>query len=320
MKIKRVAQLVALMVSLMLLSGCQLALEGMGAENVLPEDRLIGVFITLDRRFPDPIVGEAELLRLLAGGKGAGEARQEKFYATLVETTVPGAGGTSHITHEYVFPEMEGISFFAATVPATENSESYVTTGSDNAVSDVQMGLHYTDEEDRHTLEGTIHVSHRLADSIFYFNPVYQEAGGAVYAVPGNGSHFGGTGGEGPVFSLALEEKSSIKVNGEERTTAASVKVSVARMYEPESIRILELDANSRLLARAEYTPGALPEDIFPRVETEYLIVETSKEGVDSATPVTRAIFGKDDATLQAFYCRPDGICVKQTVALNWPD
>ncbi|HBK85428.1 MAG TPA: hypothetical protein DDZ53_05295, partial [Firmicutes bacterium] len=140
------------------LTGCQLARED-GEES---QDRLIGVFLTTSHL--DLGGANMRLQEIVSGAKKTNSPidswiptnrPQGRLYATLVDRTLTNEEtGATTTAKEYIFQDIEGISFFTATVPATEDHESYTGTGSDAAISDVHTGLHYKDNEETIEMEG----------------------------------------------------------------------------------------------------------------------------------------------------------------------
>ncbi len=144
------------------LTGCQLALENGDGEQ--RGDRLIGALVTTE--YLDLFDLEGYLNDHLNGFSG-GEIKadgnsadyQGRLYATLTTRTVTDeqTGETAQL-QEFVFEDMDGAAYFAARIPETETEDSFISGGSDEAISDGHMGLFSGDEEDKITLEGTIDI------------------------------------------------------------------------------------------------------------------------------------------------------------------
>lgn len=317
MKIKRV--LTAFLAVLLVISfcGCQLALKDAGGSA--GKDKLIGVFVT--REYLDLFDMDGYLndnLQNLSGGEihveGNDEKYQGRLYAVLQEITLTSDTGEKSTMQEYVFPGADGISYFAARVPAAEGRESYITSGSDEAISDGQLGLNYGDTEDKITLDGTIYLADLSGNYSCYINPVYQSEDGSVYAVSGDGMEMC----SGAGMSQTLEEKSTVTENGVSKTVISSIKISIETLSPPEKIVLLQMDKDSTILSKAEYNPGELPDTLKPEPATAYILEETYAHDASGEEVVTRKLFSAQDETLSAFYARADGICVRQWTALEW--
>ncbi len=321
MKIKKSFYIFLTVFILLNITGCQLALEDKGESN---KDRLIGVFIT--KEYLDLFDMEAYLNdninKMSGGGLIDSDANngqyQGRLYATLATQTLKDDTGKTYYTREFVFDSIEGITYFSAMVPATENEESFTTSGSDEAICDGHIGIHHGDDEDKTTLEGTIYVSSGYINNVCYINPVYQNADGSVYAISGNGFMVSGEQGEGSVYSQTLEEKTTITENGKSKSASISIKISLSMIIPPEQIFIMQMDKDNHVISQREYKPGNLPDALTPEAGTEYIIVETHKRDTESNLTASRSIYDRSNEVLDTFYCRNDGICVKQWTNLEW--
>ncbi|HHU91095.1 MAG TPA: hypothetical protein GXZ22_08595 [Clostridiaceae bacterium] len=304
------------------ITGCQLAIEDKG--EIKSKDRLIGVFVTEEHLdlFDMEEFFKDNAHKLFNGSSTNMDYNNKKYqkrlYATLVTQLLTSQDGDTFETKEYVFEGVDGISYFAATVPATENEISYITSGSDDAISDGHIGIIESDNEDKITLEGTIYVSAARAGKIHHFNPVYQSPGGSVYALSGNSAMLGGLQDEGSIFSTTLDETTTVTENGKSKSVSNSVKISIATLLPPEKITVLQMDKDSNIISRMEYSPGKLPDTITPADNTEYIIAESHSFNLEGKAAVSRSIYDRKAETLDTFYCRDDGICVKQWTNLDW--
>lgn len=261
--------------------------------------------------------------KLTDGGEiildGNNNKYQGRLYATLKTRvlTEENTGNTMN-TREFVFDSVDGIAYFAATVPATEDEDSFITSGTDEGISDGHSGYSYGDEEDSITLEGTIYGAIGNADNTFYINPVFQSADGSVYATVGNGYIMNGVQGEGVVYSTTLAETTTDTGNGKSKSRSISIKISLSMMFAPEKISIIQMNQDSTIISQNEYASDEIPETLTMEMDTAYLIVETYKYDFEGNLVVTRSLYDRDKATIDTFYCRDDGICIKKWVQINW--
>ena len=314
----------AFLAALMLgtLSGCRLAREEAGINT--REDRLIGIFLTTE--YLDLFNFEGYLndnIGSFSGGEikidGPAEKYQGRLYAELRPKTLTNLEtGEKTVTEEYIFPGVEGISYFSADVPDTPEREGYVTSGSDEAISDGHTNLSYSDQGNSITMEGTVYVSPGHG-SIYYFNPVYQSADGHVYALSGSGLSADGVQSEGAVYAQTLDASYTLTENGNTRTDSISVKISISVMFPSEKITILQMDADSTVVSGTEYIPGEMPESITPEENAEYIVVETHKTDRSGNTFTARKLYGRDAESLETFHSREDGVCIKKWVQVKWP-
>lgn len=287
------------------------------------KDRLIGVFITTEYLdlFDSERYVKDNADKVLSGGEiGSSDSSryQGRLYAKLVDEpyTDPETGETA-TTKKFVFDGIEGISYFAARY-TDESGTQYLGAGDDDAISDAHTGLHYTDAGDGIDMKGTIYVSVSKGSDVFYCNPVYQTAAGEVYLVSGQGVSYGGELSAGMSGSQALKEEQTVTIDGKSETVSSSIEVSICFMDTPIGTSILQFDRDGSLVAREDYAAGALPAEITASPDTEYIIAETRMSSADGKETVTRELFRQDDESLYAFFCREDGICIKQYCSIAW--
>lgn len=313
-----VAILLAALIVILLLGGCQLAREDAGEDST--SDRLIGVFITTN--YLDLFDFEGDFnstISSFSGGEIKMDGNQGRLYATLTKRTLTSEeSGEKTTTEEYVFDGLVGISYFSAKYSGAEDGETYRGIDADDAISDRNTALHYGDEEEKLSLEGTIYISPILFGQAYYINPVYQSANGNVYATSGSGFGVNSVEGEGSVYSQTLEETKTIIENGESTVVSASIKISIAPMYAPAQIIILQMDKNSNIVARDICTPEDIPEKLTAHADAEYIILESHKTDNEGKPFATRELFSRVDEAASAFYCRDDGVCVKKWIQLVW--
>ena len=146
MMIKRIFIVFIIVLILLNITGCQLALEDKGESNI--KDRLIGVLITdeyLDLFDLEGYLND-NINKFSGGGsimiEGDNREYQGRLYATLTTLTLTDEKGNTHETKEFAFDNVDGVAYFSATVPATEEDESFITYGSDEAISDGHMSIH----------------------------------------------------------------------------------------------------------------------------------------------------------------------------------
>ena len=287
------------------------------------KDRLIGVFITTEylNLFDSESYVKDNADKVLSGGEiGSSDSSQYqgRLYAKLVDEpyTDPETGETA-TTKKFVFDGIEGISYFAARY-TDESGTQYLGAGDDDAISDAHTGLHCTDAGDGIDMKGTIYVSVSKGCDVFYCNPVYQTASGEVYLVSGQGVSYGGELSAGMSGSQALKEEQTVTIGGKSETVSSSIEVSICFMDTPIGTSILQFDRDGSIVAREDHAAGALPAEITASPDTEYIIAETHMSSADGKETVTRELFRQDDESLYAFFCREDGICIKQYCSIAW--
>ena len=306
------------------LSGCQLAQQGNGADQ--SEDRLVGMFLTteyldlfdmegyLNDTLKGPLRGEIAL--------DSTDARyQRRLYATWKERTLTSEQtGETTQSGEFTFEGVGGISYFVARAPETTQSEAYSTTVTNDAVSDGHTSLNIGDAENSTTLEGTVYVcTGGGGPRTFYFNPVYQNADGQVYTTTGSGLSTSGEASAGVSLTQTMTASYTATENGKTKKDSMAIKLTIETMDLPTGIAIVQMDADNAVLARMHGAPGTLPREFSPDPGTQYIVVETTQSDAAGKEKVTRRLYGRDDNTLETFWCTADGICVKQMTQILWP-
>jgi hypothetical protein len=299
------------------LTGCQLAKESTGANT--NEDRLIGVLITMEHLDLFDFEGYLnDNLNSFQGGEMNMEGSDTQKYqgrlnAVLApRTLINEETGETTVTHEYVFEGIEGIQYCVPTIQETEEENSYIATMSDPAISDGHTSISVGDDENKTSIDGTIFVTPSNKINTYYFNPVYQSADGSVYAVTGDGFTFSSDAySEGSAYSQTMENTTSITENGKTKKDSISIKISISVMFAPEKIILLQMGFDNVIVSRTEYKPDEMPNKLTLEAGTGYLIVETHKTDNTGNMKVFREIYNGDADSIETFFVRSDGVCVK---------
>jgi hypothetical protein len=324
----RVVALLCCAALLCALAGCQLAREGRddrgsreGKGTNALEDRLIGVFVSteyLDLFDMDGYISDNA--KDLSGGEsiidGDTQQYQDRLYATLKTETLTSDTGEKVESEDYVFEHIPGVPFFAPTLQ-DENGEDYTATMSDDAISDRRVDINLDEDTNSKILEGTLYVVPGRDDA-FYLNPVYQSDDGSVYLTSGDGSSVSGARVEGERMLQTMEDTYTVTENGKPKTESFSISIAINAMFAPEDIAVLQMDADSNLIARAKYAPGAVPSELTPETRTAYIIVETYKTDAEGKQRIAREIYGDDAESMETYYARDDGVCVRHETQIKW--
>jgi len=239
---------------------------------------------------------------------------QGRIYATRTDEILKMDDGSERVRAEFEFEGIDGIMLMSPTVG--EGDDATVSTSADEGMNDIHSGIHVTDAGTGITIKGRIYYAIGKGNRTFYVNPVYQQEDGSVYVTSGSAIYCEGdpdlAGGES---SLKRSEKESTTVNGVEQAGVENkVEVFFEGRFIPVGIKVLELDAESSIVAEQDYFPGKLPEEITPNAKTEYIIVETQND--DGS--VSRELFDKEDTVLSGFMELDNGILQRQQCSLKW--
>lgn len=226
----------------LMLPGCSLLREeGEPADA----DRLVGVYIT--ENYIDSFDFEAYVQDNASSLSGGSEISREdtakytrRIYAEITD------GKTS-------FP-IEGIAFIAARYE--KDGESY--TGSDygDKLADVHLSINVSDDMETTVLTGKLFADSGAGHMSAYCNPVYQQADGRVYLVPGEGvsANMGS-------MTHSLSESCESAKKGE-RGYGMDITLEVEGRRPSEKLAVLLYSADGALLNRTEYAPEEMPEEI----------------------------------------------------------
>lgn len=238
---KKLAIALILVLALML-PGCSLLREDGEPADA---DRLVGVYIT--ENYIDSFDFEAYVQDNASSLSGGGEISREdaakytrRIYAEITD------GKTS-------FP-IEGIAFIAARYE--KDGES--CTGSDygDKLADVHLSINVSDGMETTVLTGKLFADSGAGHMSAYCNPVYQQADGRVYLVPGEGmsANMGS-------MTHSLSESCESAKKGE-RGYGMDITLEVEGRRPSEKLAVLLYSAEGALLSRTEYAPEEMPEEI----------------------------------------------------------
>ena len=314
---------IGLALGMLFLTGCQLARADAGNAG---GDRLIGLFVTTQNinLVEDELRSLSNVQQMVNGSSIELQTDLDdprtfgRLYATLTTQTKQNEEtGKIEENKAFVFPGVEGISYFAAT--GIEDGESVVLSEPHEAISDHHVAVVVGDEEEGHELVGTLYFSPRLVDQVYYMNPVYQDSENRVYLIPNNSGYMvSGTQSEGEVFSHTQNAVTTVTEGWKSKKASFSIDLSLSVLFPSEQIVILQMDDASHIVSRTEYEPGTLPKKLVPEKDTVYIVVETHKRDTTNGLVVSREVYGQNDTAIETFYCREDGISVKQVTNLTW--
>lgn len=226
----------------LMLPGCSLLREeGEPADA----DRLVGVYIT--ENYIDSFDFEAYVQDNASSLSGSGEISREdaakytrRIYAEITD------GKTS-------FP-IEGIAFIAARYE--KDGESYNGSDYGDKLADVHLSINVSDDMETTVLTGKLFADSGAGHMSAYCNPVYQQADGRVYLVPGEGmsANMGS-------MTHSLSESCESAKKGE-RGYGMDITLEVEGRRPSEKLAVLLYSAEGALLSRTEYAPEEMPEEI----------------------------------------------------------
>lgn len=308
-------RLAGLLLTVMILSGCTLAVPEEAQTAPLPqvEDRIVGMLVTLDQAEPKETM-DPNLLHLEAN-------RGKRIYARLQEEAYESQDGTEQTTYRMVFPEDLGLSFMGYQITpqilqSLPEEETYWTSTVDPGIDLEKNSFNTVNDNSFVQLEAVIYASENAQDLVLYMNPVYQTESGEVYAL-----------GVGPVgyhgasmADCAVSYGMTVTEEGNEAGTRKEgyVKMTLRRAQVPEFYRIVQLDGEDQVIKTQDISPEELPEVYRPAKFCAYLILEEYAEGKIVKRSVKSR--GDSDSVLDVLYPMENGICHMGYTRIEWEE
>lgn len=289
-------KLLALLLALCLLSGCQLASEEQREEP--QQDMLAGVFITFEPMELDfdiegwlkdnpGILGEGDVT--LDFGEGM-------EYAGILPVTLG--------EDCWVVPGYEGLSLGRLI------KEEYSTTFVDEGVCEENSHITAGDDGDETKVDATVCFP-AGSEVMLCTNPVYVTESGEYYLVQGSAFH--STVEAGGSMSQSVSDGKTWTVDGAETAYSAEYTVTVKGVTMAEKLRLVWMSADHTALDRAEYIPGQLPETVTPPAGAAYLIAEEV-----AGDEVNRTLYQPGGESVKVFYQSEHPWCLPDYLEILW--
>lgn len=287
-------KLTAIILAVLLLSACQLA--STEKNETIMGDKLVGVFVTfgpLDLAFDiegyirDNGVSDGEVIT-------GGNEYEGRLYAELGETG-------------WSFPGYEGLIMGQRW--CGDHWSGFTTEGFGGTDTHVTG----TDTLDQIEETSTIYVPRDTENFTFYCNPVYMTPEGEYYAVQGDSF----TSGTEEIYGMSqsVSDEQTWTEDDVTYTYSAKYTTCIEGVQLADTVTLIQMSADHEELARAEYTPGDMPESITPEADTAYLIVEES-----AADSITRTLYQPGDEHVKVF-CKTDHVyCLPQFTEICWAE
>ena len=287
-------KLIALILAVCMLAGCQLASEEKTEDPY--QGKLVGVFVTFEpMELGFDIEGWIEDNGITDGAEISMEESlqyQEKRPVTLSD-------------EGWVVPGYEGIS-----VGRYWNGE-YWTGFSGEGICQMNSNIAAGDDGDNIKVEGTVYFP-ADAEVMLCTNPVYQTPEGEFYVVQGQSFHSNvGTGS----MSQSVRDEKNWTENGTSHTFCAEFKTIVQGVELAEKVVLVWMGKDNGELSRAEYIPGELPEEIQSPADAAYLIVEQI-----NGDTIQRSLYQPDDASATVYYQGEQPWCLPDMAQIHWPE
>lgn len=293
-------KLIAILLALVMLTGCSLATDRTFEDDSGMEDKLVGVFVTFDGLELDfDIEGYLnDHPGVLKGGEvtleqGAGNAYLERLWAEPAE-------------QGFRFPGVTGI--YLCQMWEEDHWVGFSTEG----FSNVETYVNRTETVDGIEETGTVCVPADTEDFIFYCNPVYMTPEGNYYALQGDSFHTSAGVGS---MSTSLDQTLTWTEGEKETTYSAGYTVKIEGVAVADRVVLIHMSDDHRELSREEYTPDTLPESVEPAAGAAYLLVEQW-----NVEQVQRTLNQPGDDPIRVYYQSENNWCLPRFAHVNWTE
>lgn len=298
-----------LLITCVMLTGCQLATDEVNEDGFIHGDRLVGVVVTTEHL--DLFDIEAFLKdnpQALKGGSigSVGPEYQNRIYAQEELEHSTTEDGVPCTTIYYNFDHLEGIQLLAyQTRTILEDGSVLAETtvcSSTEGIYEAHMGNELN--------EGTIFVPEG-EEATFFTNPVYQDSDGRLYLVGGTGiSNQNMT---GSMWQTITEEFTETENGQEIDSEKREFKICVEAVNITERVVIVQMSGDNTMLGRQEFDPNEMPEELTPEEGCAYLLVE---EHVGEE--ISRTMIEPDDRYITVYVKSDQPYCVARGTEILW--
>ena len=283
-------KLLAIIVSLILLTGCSLAQP---EQQNINQDNFIGFHAVVETWDMDSGVPDENGMTELPSSDrshwteyGADDIELDGFGSVSFPREVLFAEYDEETGH-YIFRGMEGINAFC-TIVDEGNSSSYsgYTQLSNSKISATNDAIT--------SLEGTIYIENGNEDNFITLYRVFETEDGRIY-LDGTGNSFGGAGG----FSTSGKTEHKTYIGEEETVETFEITIHIEAIYPAAILEVMQYDKNNLPISSEvinafddTMTISLLPDTTF------IMIVETDTQGEPHRSVVDR----NTDPELQEYH------------------
>lgn len=271
------------------------------AESQTGGDRLAGIFIT--ENYIEPGMPEIDVNAL--GEIVIKEQEAARIY---------GAFNEDALSIPVAFPGLEGFGIYHLLLQDGTSQEpaGYYTC------DDIFADMHFTTSDDGEHAEASVYVR---ADSpcSYYFNPVYQQADGALYLLPGNGVTSDSLNG-GASWAQSIAQSRSTSFGETEETESYRFTVKIISADVPADTELIFMNQDNQVLRRLSGQElDLLFQEDMPGLElsadVSYLILRQTKDGIEE---ITHTLFDRGAESLEYMVAADDSYLHPRYLQLVW--
>ena len=293
--------------SLLLLTGCQLASDG-------PEEgQLVGVYFTTDvvsipgTELEVDNISSAGSIRLTEGQLGGRLYAQE-----LTDET-----GDIY----YDFPGLDGVAFYQIPVVG-EDGQVRSIQENNQAIQERHLSTAIEDGEETSTVKGVLYAPTWGEQNCLFANPMYQTEDGKVYleATP-DAFDCASMLEEGAYVSYTWSSTNAVETSEGTKTSGLVFEYGYHGKNPVEKVVFTQMTADHRPIYAWEYPADQTPETLSVEPETAYLLVESHCINGRGTPYVDRILLDRNDQEDQTFttYVQEiEGILSRRTTEIVW--
>ncbi len=284
-----------------------------------PEDRLIGMMVTTEFVWGQPVIKSGNID--FGPNEGISAEKKEK---TSSDRSIPEE-------YDYVFPGVEGVRLFNVDTPPFADGHTQVdTSAADEEFSRIGVEFNDTDNTENgmkstervYGINGTLYYVLQDEEVTFFSSPIYRKADGGIYLGHSGGGivlsqdqiHYSGT------ATLSKSDSHSHTENGEKKVEGRTIKATVQLVREPVKITLCQYNAARELIQADEYLPGEMPRDITPLRDTAMIVVDTENKTDKESEKHTCQALSRSDTYFYTLQYKDNGYCIEHYHTLKWPD
>ena len=288
-------------------------------KELQPEDRLIGLIVTTEPVWGQPVIKSGNID--FGPNEGVPAEKEEN---TSSDRSIPAK-------YDFVFPGVEGVRLFNVDTPPFSDGHTQVdTSAADEEFSRISPGFHMADNtnngikttEKEYSITGTINYVIQDEDVTFFTAPIYQTSEGGIYLGHSGGGysyrkdqmHFS----SGGTFSQSASQSST--KNDETTTEKRTINAKIQIVREPVKITLCQYNAARELIQADEYLPDNMPRKITPLREAVMVVVDTENKADDVSEKHTFQALSMEDTYFYTLQYKGNGYCLENYHELLWPD
>lgn len=289
--------------ALLLLCGGLLARAGVPlalAESQTGDDRLAGIFIT--KKYIEPGMPEIDV-----------NARGEIVIKEQEAARIYGTINEDDLSIPVTFPGLEGFGIYNLQL---QDEASQIPSGF-YTCDDIFTDIHFTTSDAEEHAEASVYVR---ADSpcSYYFNPVYQQADGTLYLLPGSGITSDSL--NGTSWSQGISQSRSKSTGGTEETEGYRFTVKIVSADVPLDMELIFMDQDNQVLRRLSGDElELLFQEDMPQLEipadVSYLVLRQTKGGTEG---FTHTLFDRGAESLEYMAAAQDSYLHPRHLPLVW--